>query len=86
MANSNQTFCIPLENDSVGQTISIPQDFALPGREARITREKDGTLSIAPIRTNSAKALYDLISSWEPLGEEDAMPDIPELPLEPVDF
>ncbi len=86
MAAAKQTLCVPLQNSDDGQTIFIPKNFALAGNEAQVTREKDGTLSVATLRRRSAKDLYELISQWEPLRQEDTMPAIPDLPLEPVDL
>jgi antitoxin VapB len=84
MASAATFHTVALERDGERQIISIPADFALAGDEVSVSQLADGTLRIAPIQERSAKALYELISSWEPLGPEDAMPEIEDYPAEPV--
>lgn len=63
------------------QAVRIPQEFALPGSEAIMRREKNGNLILEPIRKTT---LADLLSTWEPLGDADSMPVIEDMHSEPV--
>ena len=65
------------------QAVRIPREFELPGEEAVMHKDEAGRLIIEPARR---KGLVALLASWTPLPEEDAMPEIEDLPPEPVDF
>ena len=65
------------------QAVRIPREFELPGEEAVIHKDEAGRLIIEPVRR---KGLVALLASWTPLPKKDAMPEIADLPPEPVDF
>jgi antitoxin VapB len=65
------------------QAIRIPREFALPGNEATISRDRKGRLIVEAARKPT---LTELLDSWGPLDEKDAMPPIEDYPPEPVDF
>jgi antitoxin VapB len=65
------------------QAIRIPREFALPGTEATISRDRKGRLILEPAKTQS---LVELLRSWGPLADEDAMPEIKDYPPEPFDL
>jgi antitoxin VapB len=62
------------------QAVRIPREFELPGNEA-VMRKEGQRLVIEPA---TPKSLLAVLASLRPLDE--AMPDIEELPLEPVDL
>lgn len=66
------------------QAIRIPREFELPGSEAILRREgTTGRLILEPARR---KDLADLLTSWSPLGPEDDMPNIDDLPIDSIDL
>jgi antitoxin VapB len=65
------------------QAIRIPREFALPGKEATITRDRQGRLIVEAARKPTVTELLD---SWEPLSDEDAMPFIEDFPPKPFDL
>lgn len=66
------------------QAVRIPREFELPGDEAILRHEPStGRLILEPA---PRKDLADLIASWTPLGPEDEMPEIKDLPIDPVDL
>jgi antitoxin VapB len=50
------------------QAIRIPREFALPGNEATITRDRKGRLIVEPIKKPNPMDLVALLHSWEPLS------------------
>jgi antitoxin VapB len=65
------------------QAIRIPREFELPGDEAILRQDAAGRLIIEPVQPTT---LVALLSSWTPLAEADELPEIPDLPAEPVDL
>jgi antitoxin VapB len=65
------------------RAIRIPREFELPGEEALLSRDEGGRLIIEPVRHVD---LCALLSSWDPLGQEDGLPEIDDLPAEPVNL
>ena len=55
----------------------------MPGEEATITRDEQGRLIVEAAKKPT---LTELLNSWEPLSDEDAMPEIEDYPPEPIDF
>ncbi len=53
------------------QALRIPKEFELPGTEATIFRQADGSLIIRP-----RLSLVDHLNSLEPLAPEDVLGDI----------
>ena len=53
------------------QAVRIPREFEMEGTEVLIRKEGD-RLILTPIRKNR---LLDLLSSWEPLGEDFPEPE-----------
>ena len=62
------------------QAVRIPRDLELPGRDAILRKEGD-CLILEPVHHDP---LLALLASWTPL--EDELPEIEDLPPEPVDF
>ena len=65
------------------QAIRIPREFELPGDEAMLHKDADGRLIIEATRP---KKLAALLSSWEPLSDDEVWPEIEDLPPAPVIF
>jgi len=78
-----QSRSVRLFRNGRSQAIRIPVEFALPGNEATITRDRKGRLIVEATHKPSVTELLD---SWEPLSEEDAMPPIDKLAVEPFDL
>lgn len=83
MASATQTRSVRIFRNGRSQAIRIPREFALPGTEATISRDRKGRLIVEPIKKLSVTELLD---SWEPLSDEDAMPPIDKLTVEPFDL
>ncbi len=82
-ATITQTRSVRIFRNGRSQAIRIPREFALPGDEAIISRDRKGRLIVEPVKKLSVTELLD---SWEPLSEEDAMPPIDKLAVEPFDL
>jgi antitoxin VapB len=83
MGSAIQTRSVRLFRNGRSQAIRIPVEFALPGTEATISRDRKGRLVVEAVRTPS---MVELLHSWEPLSDEDAMPPIDKLTVEPFDL
>lgn len=83
MPTSAQTRSVRIFRNGRSQAIRIPREFALPGTTATITRDTEGRLIVEATRKPT---LRELIESWDPLPEEDAMPPIDKLEIEPFDL
>lgn len=78
-----QTRSVRIFRNGRSQAIRIPREFALPGEEATITRDEQGRLIVEVAKKPS---LTELLDSWEPLSDDEAMPEIEDYPPEPIDF
>jgi antitoxin VapB len=83
VATTIQTRSVRIFRNGRSQAIRIPREFALPGDEATISRDRKGRLIVEASRKPS---VVELLDSWEPLGEDDAMPQIEDFPPEPFDL
>jgi antitoxin VapB len=81
--SSLSTRHVRLFKNGRNQAVRIPREFELPGQEALMHKDALGRLIIEPV---PRKGLVALLASWTPLPKEDAMPEIEDLPPEPVDF
>lgn len=86
MASTTQTRSVRIFRNGRSQAIRIPREFALPGNEATITRDRKGRLIVEAVTKADPKSLVALLNSWEPLSDEDAMPPIEDFPPEPFDL
>jgi antitoxin VapB len=67
----------------VNQAVHIPREWELPGEDAIMTRYGE-RLIIVPPPKSSIERLSALLESWEDdLSEDEALPEIEDLPLEP---
>jgi antitoxin VapB len=83
MGSVTQSRSVRLFRNGRSQAIRIPRDFALPGNEATISRDRKGRLIVEAVKKPSVTELLD---SWGPLSDEDAMPPIDKLTVEPFDL
>lgn len=84
MPPSHPSRRVHLFRNGRNQAVRIPREFELPGDEAILRRDPTtGRLILEPA---PRKDLADLIASWTPLGPEDDMPEIEDLPVDPVDL
>ena len=83
MAIATQTRSVRLFRNGRSQAIRIPREFALPGNEATIYRDSKGRLIVEAVRKPT---LVELLKTWEPLSDEDSMPEIKDFPPEPFDL
>ncbi|UWZ86017.1 antitoxin [Occallatibacter riparius] len=63
------------------QAVRIPREFELPGNEATLRRDERGRLILEAI---PRPRLLDLLATWTPLDKKDQLPEIEDLPAEPV--
>lgn len=71
---------VRLFRNGANQAVRIPREFELPGREAVISREGD-VLMLRAVKPRSLLAVLRSLSSID-----DALPEPPDRPAEPVDF
>ena len=83
LATPTQTRSVRIFRNGRSQAIRIPREFALPGNEATITRDRKGRLIVEAAKKPT---LRELIEIWDPLPDEDSMPPIEDYPPEPVDL
>jgi antitoxin VapB len=66
------------------RAIRIPKEFDFGGDEMIIQQEKDGKLTLEPVRKK--RSLLEILANLEPLPKEDWLPKIEDFPPEPVDL
>ncbi|HEX5339145.1 MAG TPA: AbrB/MazE/SpoVT family DNA-binding domain-containing protein [Gallionella sp.] len=71
---------VRLFRNGANQALRIPRDFELPGTEA-LLRKEGNRLIVEPIEQD---ALLTLLASWQ--DEAEGLPEVADLPAEPVDF
>lgn len=65
------------------QAVRIPREFELPGDEAILRRDEAGRLVLEAIHPTTLKQLLD---TWKKLPSRESLPEIEDLPAEPVDL
>ena len=83
MGSAIQSRSVRLFRNGRSQAIRIPREFALPGNEATISRDRKGRLIVEAVKKLT---MTELLDSWGPLSDEDAMPPIDKLTVEPFDL
>jgi len=63
------------------QAVRIPREFELPGHEAILTQDARGRLILEPVANTK---LLDLLNVWRGMNEIDSLPEIADLPPDPV--
>lgn len=69
-------------NNGRSRAIRIPKEFEFDEERVEIRKAENGDLIIHPVRK---KSLLEVLSELEELSEEEMMPEIEDLPPEPVD-
>lgn len=77
--NEGDTRRVRLFRNGRSQAVRIPKEFEFKGDEVEISRSENGDLVIHPLKKRSLK---ELLASMEPLGPEDQLPEIDDLPSE----
>jgi len=70
---------VRLFRNGANQALRIPREFELPGTEA-VLRKEGNRLIVEPIEQD---ALLTLLASWQ--DEAEGLPEVADLPAEPVD-
>jgi len=83
MAVETQTRRVRLFKNGRNQAVRIPREFELPGDEAILSKDADGRLILEP---SQPKDIFALLASWEPLADDEVIPEIPRPPAEPFDL
>ena len=71
---------VKLFRNGRNQAVRIPREFELPGEDAIMTQDGDRIV----IELARKPTLAEVLATLEPIDEE--FPEIPELPIEPVDI
>lgn len=67
------------------RAIRIPAEFDLPGERALVSQSSDGVIHVRPKQEKMTLAeVLDWLAAQEPF--EESMPEIEDLPPEPVDL
>ncbi len=72
---------VKLFKNGRNKAVCIPREFEFPGDDAILRKEGDKII-IEP--APQKRSLLELLDEWEPIDE--AIPEIEDLPPEPVDF
>lgn len=76
---------VSLFKNGKSQALRIPKEFEFDASKARITRSKNGTLTIAPVEK---KSFCDLLDEWAKEDIDPAeltLPEIEDLPPRSLD-
>ena len=66
------------------RAVRIPKEFDFEGDEVEMEQLADGSLKLVP--AGRKKTWAEVLASMEPLGPDDAFPDIEDFPPEPVNL
>ena len=86
MGSATQVRSVRIERNGDGQTITIPEEFALQGEEATVRQDAKGRLIVETQQPGNLSSLIALLHTWEPLGEEDSISVIEDQLAEPFDL
>jgi antitoxin VapB len=81
--HTTQSRSVRIFRNGRSQAIRIPREFALPGDEAVISRDRKGRLIVEAAKKPT---LLELLDSWDDLTEDQRMPAIDKLSVEPFDL
>ena len=68
------------------QAVRIPREFELPGEDAVMRREGDRLVIESATPGDPNARLLAILAKLDPLGPDDVMSPVGDLPLEPVDL
>lgn len=83
MTASRSVRHVRLFKNGRSQAVRIPREFELPGNKAILWRDDRGRLIL---ESASRPNLIDLLATWEPLKQEDHLPEIEDRPVESVEL
>jgi antitoxin VapB len=83
MASAVQSRSVRIFRNGRSQAIRIPREFALPGNEVTITRDRKGRLIVEAAKRPTVS---ELLKKWDRLSDDEAMPPIDRLTVEPFDL
>lgn len=83
MSSSSVVRHVRLFKNGTSQAVRIPREFELPGNEAMLSRDEKGRLILESI---PHRDLLGVLASWKPLSKKDELPEIDDLPAEPVEI
>jgi antitoxin VapB len=81
--HSNVVKTVQVFSNGRSRAIRIPKEFEFEGDRVEISMDAGGDLIVHPIKKRS---LLNILASLEPLSEEEQLPEIEDLPPEPVDL
>ena len=76
---------VKLFRNGRNQAVRIPREFELPGTDAIMRKEGDRLL-LEPAPKNSIDRLLAALATLEDLPEHEQLPEIEDLPPEPLDL
>jgi antitoxin VapB len=77
---------VKLFRNGRNQAVRIPRAFELPGEVAIMRREGDTLVIERPSAVGPNAKLVALLATMTPLSDDDAFPEIDDLPPRPVDL
>ena len=66
------------------RAVRIPKEFDFEGTKVEISQLVDGTITMVPVYSEKRKSWEEIFAAMEPLGPEDAFPDIDDSDLLPL--
>jgi antitoxin VapB len=76
---------VKLFRNGRNQAVRIPREFELPGTDAIMRKEGDRLL-LEPAPKNSIDRLLAALATLDDLAEDEQLPEIEDLPPEPLDL
>ena len=76
---------VKLFRNGRNQAVRIPREFELPGTDAIMRKEGD-RLILEPAPKHSIDRLLSVLATLEDLPEDEQLPEIEDLALEPFDL
>lgn len=65
------------------QAVRIPKEWEMEGEEVLINRDESGNLTLSPLKKK--RSLLEVLATLEPLSDDEALPDITDEDLLPLD-
>ena len=76
---------VKLFRNGRNQAVRIPREFELPGTDAIMRKEGD-RLILEPASKRSIDRLLAVLATLEDLPEDERLPEVEDLPPEPLDL
>jgi antitoxin VapB len=81
--HSNVVKTVQVFSNGRSRAIRIPKEFEFEGDRVEISMDAGGDLIVHPVKKRS---LLEILASLEPLNDDEQLPEIEDLPPEPVDL